>query len=332
MSEQPPVPLSEPFAPPVPPVGGDAVIGLAERAAPVRERTFLALLGLVILWVTLALMFKAHTLSDTFVVVGMPSDSKQEIDSRYLPLVNSRDKLMLPIAMSWWGVSPRQALSLIAEKLDFEIVGADGVLGLVSDQKQRIHLEDMTLGGAIHRLIGRQDVGFGLRGGRELLLFPQAIAVEPFAGDLSGAGPQVDGILPRSLDWTAELPVTAQPLIVSPTGQADLRLSIYLRGQPAGVGNDQRIALELWNGPVWLAMTPIDLNRDGVGGVNLSNAEQLIEVALTRIRAERGAGPALYRVRLTFSANGAGQRARQPIVIGHTLDAGDPLQGKDQAE
>jgi hypothetical protein len=276
------------------------------------------LLGLLVLWITLVLMFKAHTLSDAYLIVGgTTSQALSEMDRGLAPGGNARDKLMLPISMSWGGVSPRQALNLIAAHVGFDLQ-IDGVENRLDDRRRKIQLENLPLYRAIHRLLGRPDVGYGLRNGRHLLIFAQAMRIEE------------EGALPKSLEWSAELPLSLQPLIVSPAENADLQLSLYLRGQTdeAGVAGE-RVAVELWEGPTWLAMTHVELNGDGDGEVSLSNFDYLVKLRLARVRSASTDGPNRYRVELTFHENKTGLAPASPASAVQAPGAPAPAPSKD---
>jgi hypothetical protein len=245
------------------------------------------MLGLLLIWLTLLLLFKAHSWSNAYMVVGGAGDGSSENMLALQSLSNSRDKLLLPISMAWWGISPRQALDLIASHVGFDLQ-AEGVEDRLDQQSRSIHLQNMTLNQAIHRLLGREDVGYGLLNDRHLMLFPQRLTIEP------------DGSLPNSMRWEAELPLSLQPLIISPSEKANLSVSIYLREQAdAGAGaSPRRVGVELWNGPTWMASAQVELNAQGQGEVRMSNTDYRVELRLQRLGP--GARPGLERCMLNL--------------------------------
>jgi hypothetical protein len=261
----------------------------------VYESPLMPLVGLFVVWVTLLLLTWAHTLSDTYIQVGAPSRSRMETDRQLLPLANPYDKLMLPTSISSWKLSPRQALSLMAEIPGFVVQPGDAAD--IDDRIQRIHLEDVSLGQAIHRLLGDAELGYGVRG-RQLTVFRQRIAIDP-ADDDGG------GRLPRRLEWEAELPISSLPMMISPTESTDLRLSLYLRNNGVQAGRvSQWVAVEIWSGPFCLSMTQVEMDEEGKGSINLSNSEFQTRLDLRRERPASGERPGLYRVRLDFDASG----------------------------
>ena len=264
---------------------GSGVQGVVPAEAPWRGigRT---LAGLVILWLCLVLMFKAHTLSDASLVVESKGAGAMETEAGVPSPFKSENQLMLPITMSFGGTSPSEALGLIAKKLGLQL-RLNGVETRLDRRSGMIHLENLSLSRAIHQLLGDPGLGVGLTPGT-LWIFPQKLEMEE------------NGKQAASLHWSAELPIPAiDAMLISPSGSSDLILTLYRVGTSIHDSNPkQRIGVVIWNGPDLKAMTQVTLNDAGWGRIDLNTAEGRLDLQIRRLSSAVSGAPGRYRLTL----------------------------------
>jgi hypothetical protein len=269
-------------APPAPPSAA-----LAQRPAP--DAPLRTLLGLLVVWAGLFLVFMAHYISDTRIELSLPVVEGLRQEQSIESLLEPRAVLLLSYKMHARGISPREALANLAASASFTIDRTKlRDLGL-GDRPDDIHFDDLPLYQAVHQLLGDPSRGFALIG-RNLIVFAQSLEIE---------GARDSGL---RLDWKAELPLTRQRMLVVPSERSNVWFSIHLTGDPTSTLEDlNSVQVEVWKGSEWLTMAKADLDDAGNAQLSLATVDRIALSIQTRrppIRNDAG----LYALNFFFQS------------------------------
>lgn len=272
-----------------PPSTGHGTDPTVRRSTGGHDSFGRAMLGLVLVWVTLMLLFKAHTMSDTHVQIAQPMEHNGGVELSLMPLLRPQQKLLMPIKLSTLGTTS-DTLGLITSTVRFHY-DPDRLPAGINDQVQRFEFSNMTLGQTLHELVGSDETGIALRDGEHLEFLDQELEFIPGDG------------FPSLLHWRSTLALLLQPLVVNPTGKADIQFAFYLQEPTTIDGSVSHVVFELWGGPTWLTAANIPLDEDGQGSFSLVFGEHQVEVHLyegTRVDKPDLVGAVPFDVELTI--------------------------------
>jgi len=277
-----------PLAPKLAPILGSP----RKRVRP--DSTFRTLVGLVIVWASLVLVFSAHELSQSHIELELAGLSGSNAVQVLVQGLDPRVKLMMPLSMYSGGMTPRQALKNITS---YAGLGVDeSSLGKMSEQTRTIEFEQVALYKAIHGLIDDPSVGFALTG-RNLLLYPQTFERNPTPGGTD------------AYYWKARLELSNLRLLIVPSTQSDLWVSLRLMSEPNRSPDQWRkMQIELWRGSELLTMTVAQLDAYGGAKLRLDTTDR-VAFSVRRV-SEAGAGRAgVYELSLNHSRSGPAEDA-----------------------
>ena len=253
------------------------------------DSTFRTLVGLVIVWASLVLVFSAHELSQSHIELELAGLSGSNAVQTLVQGLDPSVKLMVPLSMYSRGMTPRQALVNITSHAGLGV--DESSLGWMSDQSRTIEFEQVALYKAIHDLIDDPSIGFALTG-RNLLLYPQAFERNPTPGGTD------------AYYWKARLELSNLRLLIVPSAQSDLWVSLRLMSEPSRPPDQWRkIQVELWRGSELLTMTAAQLDEYGGAKLRLDTADR-VAFSVRRV-GEAGEGRAgVYELSFNHSRSG----------------------------
>lgn len=246
------------------------------RAAPATlpeapVRTGRILLGLVVLWLVLMMVFWADKLSRTHIRLHIPGAATESAYTRRLDAMEPHAKLFYPLSMRARDVTAGQALENLARTIGFTL--ADSQLARLGEQPMVVDYEDVPVYRVLHDLLASSALGFGLVGER-MIFFEQQLETQR-----SGAGL-------RMLNWRAEgVDLFFRPLCIVPDGRSDLWFSVCLIGR-AGQTLDQSdtVQVNVWRGLSLQHMAKTRIGEYGRAKLELAT-DRLIEFSLQRREA-----------------------------------------------
>jgi len=254
--------------------------------APLRT-----LLGLIVLWASLLLIFTAHQLSDSSIHLAPHGLRTLSHEHSVLQALDPQTKLLLPFSMYFRNTSPREALASIAAHPDINFKLSDGTLDKLDDKAKTIRFEDMPLYQILHGLLAPNDrEGFALRG-HDLLVFKQQLETQG----------QPDH--KYDLTWQAELALSRNPLLIVPTGKIDLWFSVAFREDFSSPGPQPAptLQVEVWKGTELLSWSKARLDEKGNAQLSMSTMDS-IAFSITRKDEPQGDKPGLYKLQMHYQS------------------------------
>lgn len=244
-----------------------------DALSPKLDSPLRTLLGLIVLWGSLVLIFSAHRFSESYIRLETPIGIKNSasLDQSILQSLDPRVELLLPFSMYLGGTSPRQALANIAAHVGFTISEED-LKELSGKEIRTIHYENLPLYKALYDLIQKPSLGFAIQG-RTIKIIKQKLEEE--TGGKAGHG--------INFGWKAELELSKDPLLIIPTGKTDVGFFIHLtRDERQTDGQYNLVQVEVLKGSECLTMAKAQFDENGNAKTSsMSNAQS---IALTVAR------------------------------------------------
>jgi hypothetical protein len=246
----------------------------AKLDSPVRT-----MLGLIVLWASLLLIFSAHHMSESYIRLEKSGLHGMTQDQSLLQALDSRQTMLLPFSMRLQGTSPRQALTNIAGFAAFKI--QNNKLDKLNKERQTYQFDLIPLYKAIHEVVHTPKLGLAVRE-RELQLFEQQL-------DSRGTPEHK-----FEMDWKAELELDRRRLLIIPSGASDLSFSVYLMRDVNTLKPQwNTVQVEVWKGTECLAMAKAALDEKGKAQLSMSAVEN-IAFSIARQAAPAGDKPGRY--------------------------------------
>jgi hypothetical protein len=237
-------------------------------------------LGLLVLWGSLMLIFKAHRISDAEIrLTGAPQVVQAAGSKAPGPLLEA-----CVVALPGGDSSPREALEKVAASFALE-VGQDDLKKL-GEKPKAFDIKGVPLYKALHTLVGDPAVGYALQG-KAIRLFNQKLENRK-----------------NLLNWQAELPLSDTPMAIFPSGDFDLWFTIHLVRDSANLQDPWRtLQMEIWKGGVHRNTLTQTLDTSGKGMLSMSSPKENISFQLERKAPPKGSQAAgRYQMMLTYQA------------------------------
>jgi len=290
-----PPPESNPDETPEPgreaPARDPEALSMAPASAPRLDSPLRTLLGLIVLWASLLLIFTAHQISDSSIHLEAHGLRTLSHEHSVLEALEPQTKLLLPFSMYFRNTSPREALANIAAHPDINFKLHEGTLDKLDDKVKSLRFEGVPLYQILHGLLPpNARYGFALKG-RDLLVFRQQLET------------QGQPAHKYDLTWQAELALSRDPLLIVPSGKIDLWFSVVLKEEfsPPGPQPAPTVQVEVWKGAELLSWSKARLDDKGNAQLSMSTMDN-VAFSITRKDEPQGDTPGLYNLQMHYQS------------------------------
>lgn len=278
-STTPPASPDAPTAPPAHPARKDHPAHTAHLDSPWRT-----MLGLLILWGSLGLIFWANRL-DTF--ISHVDGANSATPAQMLVFDQAVDFLLRPCEVNMPNTSPRDALAQMADKLNLQL-DKESLDKLLSKASGTFNYTGLPLYKVIHRLIDNRDVGYAIEG-RRLLLFAQ-----------KQTAPAAEH---KQFTWETEIELSGKPISIFPSGDSDVWFTIQMI-RDLSAGNDpwRTVQIDFWKGAEKQTISRLMLDGSGKAILSMSARENISFQIERKAPPQSGAAPGRYHMIFSFQA------------------------------